>query len=615
MNIAQRLQALRQIMAQMQLDAFLIPSSDPHDSEYLAPHWQCRAWLSGFTGSAGTLFVCSTAAALWTDSRYYLQAEQQLTNSGIELMRDGETQTPNFAQWLLQHITGSTRPLRVGFVGEIASYALTEGLHQFFTNEHHAVTFISTDDVFAHLWKERPVLPPNEIYLHDLRYTQHSTQEKIAKILEHLPDTNKTPCLLLNDLSEIAWILNLRGSDINYNPLFYAYLTISATATCLYVDNQKVSSEVRLYLQEQGISLREYKDINLLFTETDLQTIQFLHTPSLNYALVEAFSLAANKQHTKELPILQCISSPIALLRACKDAAEIKGFEQAMVADGVAMVKFLRWLDESKSSGSIEQETEYSLGQQLETFRKENPMFRGNSFATIVGYAANGAIVHYEAHPTTAAPLLTKGLLLIDSGAQYQCGTTDLTRTLALGPLTEEEKRAYTLVLKGMIALSRAKFPRGTLGIQLDLAARYAMWQEGYDYGHGTGHGVGSHLCVHEGPMQIRKELRPNTRVPLQKGMVLSNEPGIYVAGKFGIRIENLLLVTHDQQTDFGVFLNFKTLTLCPIATAPIMWDLLTEQEIGWLNAYHAEVCQKLLPLLANPADKHWLLQATQKVL
>jgi Xaa-Pro aminopeptidase len=409
--------------------------------------------------------------------------------------------------------------------------------------------------------------------------------------------------LLMNDLSEIAWTLNLRGADVDYNPVFLSYLIIYAKGAILFVDQRKLTPEVSEYLKQTEIKVRDYNGLKTFMANHNDRGQYYMLPQTISYDIVHyAERLGV------DYDIIEC---PVEAIRMIKNPAEQEGFRRAMENDGVAMVKFLRWLDENVASGTI---TELSAEEKLNALRMEHPEFRGFSFAPILGYAANGAIVHREATPEDNSTLLPKGLLLCDSGAHYRSGTTDITRTIALGPTTAEERKAYTLVLKGNIALSRCVFPEGTTGLQLDLAARYAMWQEGYDFGHGTGHGVGSRLCVHEGPHQIRKNVRPCTLVPFKAGMTITNEPGIYVEGKFGIRIENLLLTIEKEQNAFGKFLAFETLTLCPIDVRPIDFSLLTAEEKAWLNNYHDLVRTALMPLLNDAADQKWLEKATEKI-
>lgn len=610
--ISSRIEALRQYMIAEELDAFIVPSTDPHYSEYPAAHWKCREWITGFDGSAGTAIITLDKAALWTDSRYFLQAEQQLEGTPYVLMREGESDTPTFVQWLeaLSEKASPERTWRVGFVEDCMPYSV---LHWELEGNLNP---IPCDDVFATIWQDRPSLPTTPITIQPLKYAGASTSEKIAQIVQS--GTEDWDFYIMNDLSEIAWTLNLRGNDIEYNPLFISYFLLSRKGSgILFTDESRVNDEVRKYLSEHQVEVQAYDGLSDFIATHSPSHYAYHFSPSLSMKVFRL--LFDNLDHNLPCHIeSQTDFSPHALpvdvLRAVKNSDEIEGFRQAMRLDGVALVKFRRWLDERISNGRIRKETEHSVAQKLTALRAESSEFRGLSFATIAGYGANGAIVHYEPTATQHAQLDGCGLLLLDSGAQYSCGTTDITRTIALGELTEEQRHVYTLVLKGHISLSRAHFPEGTTGIQLDLAARYAMWQEGYDFGHGTGHGVGSHLCVHEGPQQIRKNLRACTQQAFLPGMTITNEPGIYVTGEFGVRIENVLLCRRAQETPFGRFLDFETLTLCPIDTAPIDMTMLGDTEREWLNSYHRKVREQLLPLLSEAVDQQWLLSATAEI-
>lgn len=596
--IRKRLRSLRRWMAEEGFDAFVIPTADPHDSEYIPDYWKAREWLTGFDGSAGTAVVTSSAAALWTDSRYFLQAAGQLEDTTFELMRDGLADTPTPAEWLAKH---SGRHARIGFYGAMMTQQFFEDLFAGLPETCEPVC--SEIDPFYNLWIDRPEMPATDIVIHPESVAGMSAAEKLQKFRQLTVNKSGTRAVvLLNDLSEIAWLLNLRASDIEYNPLFVSYLIVGEKRAILLTDENRVTPEVKEYLTRLGVGTARYKN-----WRHELEDI----LPSETVLLPRSMNVRVT-DYCRSLGLRTAfIDSPVSAMRAVKTEAEQAGFTRAMERDGVAMVKFLRWLQEAVSRGN---ETELSIDRQLTAFRAEQSGFCGLSFATIAGYGPHGAIVHYEADETSVARLEPHGLLLLDSGAHYVDGTTDLTRTIALGPVTEEERRVYTLVLKGHIALSRCRFPEGTTGIQLDLAARYAMWREGYDFGHGTGHGVGSRLCVHEGPHQIRKNLRACTTVPLCAGMTVTDEPGVYVTGRFGVRIENVLLVRPATETDFGRFLEFEPLTLCPIDLSPVDFSLLTADERRWLNDYHREVRRRLLPRLDDPADREWLMQATREV-
>lgn len=576
------------------VDAIIIPSTDPHNSEYTPDHWKAREWATGFTGSAGTAVITKNSAALWTDSRYFIQAAQQLEDTPYTLMKEGVEGTPTIIEWLESELEkGDT----VAFVGEMVSIAQFE---EWTTTTK--LNLQAMEDPFDYLWRERPATECQPMRIH----YEHLAGESVASKLERIRQAigqEEGNYLLMNDLSEIAWTLNLRGADVEYNPVFLSYLLVYSKSAILFVDKRKLTPEVNEYLKETGVKVRDYNGLKTFIADHNDRGQYYMLPQSISYDIVHyAERLGV------DYDIIEC---PVESIRMIKNPAEQEGFRRAMQNDGVAMVKFLRWLEENVPSGKI---TELDAEAKLNALRQEHPEFRGFSFAPIVGYAANGAIVHREASPEDNSTLLPKGLLLCDSGAHYRSGTTDITRTIAIGETTAEERKAYTLVLKGHIALSKCCFPEGTTGIQLDLAARYAMWQYGYDFGHGTGHGVGSRLCVHEGPHQIRKNVRPCSLVSFKAGMTVTNEPGIYVEGKFGVRIENLLLAVEKETTPFGKFLAFEALTLCPIDVRPIDLSMLSAEEKAWLNDYHELVRTKLLPLLTDTADQKWLEKATARI-
>lgn len=597
-NIKKRLRDLRRWMKEEDYDAFIIPTTDPHNGEYTPEHWKTRQWLTGFDGSAGTAVVTADEAALWTDSRYFLQAETQLAGTPFALMRDGQPGTPSPAEWLVSRLGSSHR---AGYYGGMMT---TEMLDDFAcpAADGYALACSETNP-FDDIWADRPGLPETDIVLHSEELAGMPASEKLRAVWrEATRGIDRPAVVMLNDLSEIAWVLNLRAADIDYNPLFVSYLIIGERRSTLFTSQRRITPEALEHLTRLGVGTARYKGWRHAMDDmTGRKTLLFPTTMNLR---VVNYCRRLNLPHA-------FIPSPVPALRAVKTEAEQAGFRRAMERDGAAMVRFLRRLGEEVRQGRA---TERSADRLLTSLRAEQAGFCGLSFATIAGYGAHGAIVHYEATEETDARLEPHGLLLLDSGAHYADGTTDLTRTVALGPVTDEERRVYTLVLKGHIALSRCRFPAGTTGIQLDLAARYAMWREGYDFGHGTGHGVGSRLCVHEGPQQIRKNLRACTAVPLQAGMTVTDEPGIYVTGRFGVRIENVLLVRPDGETDFGSFCAFEPLTLCPIDVTPIDFSLLTADERQWLNDYHRTVRERLLPRLDDPADREWLCRATAEV-
>ncbi|MBO7293806.1 MAG: aminopeptidase P family protein [Bacteroidaceae bacterium] len=594
MSVSSNVASIRHWLNIENVEAIIIPSTDPHNSEYTPNHWKAREWATGFNGSAGTAVITKNSAALWTDSRYFIQAAHQLADTPFTLMKEGVEGTPTILEWLESELhAGDT----VAFVGEMVSIAQFE---EWTATEK--LNLQSVEDPFDYLWNDRPATECQPMRIHFEHLAGESVASKLSRIREACGMTEGT-YLLMNDLSEIAWTLNLRGADVAYNPVFLSYLLIYAKGAILFVDKRKLTPEVSEYLKETGVKVRDYNGLRTFIADHNDRDQYYMLPQTISYDVVHyAERLGV------DYDIIEC---PVEAIRMIKNPAEQEGFRRAMVNDGVAMVKFLRWLEDNVPSGKI---TELDAEAKLNALRQEHPEFRGFSFAPIMGYAANGAIVHREASPEDNSTLLPKGLLLCDSGAHYRSGTTDITRTIALGEVTAEERKAYTLVLKGHIALAKCCFPEGTTGIQLDLAARYAMWQHSYDFGHGTGHGVGSRLCVHEGPHQIRKNVRPSTLIPFKAGMTITNEPGIYVEDKFGIRIENLLLTIEKEQNAFGKFLAFETLTLCPIDVRPIDFSLLTAEEKAWLNNYHDSVRTALMPLLNDAADQKWLEKATEKI-
>ena len=592
-NINQRLASLREVMKREHLAAFIFPSTDAHQSEYVADHWLGRAWISGFNGSAGTAVVTMTSAALWTDSRYFLAAEEQLHGTEFQLMKLRIPGTPSIAEWLGKELADVASP-EVGLDGWVNSYAATSSLISDL-RKAGGITMRTNLDPLAEIWKDRPSIPENPVEIQPLEYAGEDATSKIQRIRKALR-TYHADGILVSALDDIAWTLNLRGTDVHCNPVFVSYLLIASDKVSLFVDAAKVSAEVRAYLEAHGVSLYNYNKVEdglKAYSEYNI----LLDANETNYYLWKTVRCQEIVSHT----------SPIPAMKAVKSEAEIAGYRRAMLRDGVAMVKFLKWLVPAVEAGG---QTEISIDRKLTSLRAEQDLFRDISFDTIAGYQAHGAIVHYEASPETDAPLKPEGLLLLDSGAQYQDGTTDITRTIALGPVTEEMKHIYTLVLKGHIQLELAKFPDGASGTQLDALARESMWREGLNFLHGTGHGVGSYLNVHEGPHQVRMEYMP---APLRAGMTVTDEPGLYLAGKFGVRIENTLLIKDYMETEFGKFLQMESLTLCPIDTAPVDVDMLLPEELNWLNSYHAEVYAKLAPYL-DEEEQIWLKNATKPI-
>ncbi len=590
-TIEQRLEGLRQLMLREHLAAFIFPSTDPHSGEYVPEHWKGRQWISGFNGSAGTAVVTLEDAAVWTDSRYFIAAEEQLHGTEFKLMKDGMPGTPSIAEWLadkLKH-TNNTEVALDGMVNTLNEVnALKEELRKL-----GGLTLRTNLDPLKTIWTNRPEIPINKVELQPLELAGEETRHKIERIRMALRAVHADGTLV-STLDDVAWTLNLRGSDVECNPVFVAYLLIEQQRTTLYINKEKLTNEVYNYLLSQQIDVEDYADVTKGLANYAEYNI-LLDPNTTNYTLAKMVKC----QEIVTMP------SPVPALKAVKNEAEIRGFRNAMLKDGIAMVKFLKWLKPAVEAGN---ETEMSLDDKLTSFRAEQPLFKGKSFETIVGYEAHGAIVHYEATPETNIPVKPHGLVLIDSGGQYQDGTTDITRTIALGDTTPEQRTAYTLVLKGFINFAMLKFPDGATGTQLDATARLPLWREGMNYLHGTGHGVGAYLNVHEGPHQVRMQWRP---APFHAGMTVTDEPGLYIEGLFGIRIENTLLTTPYRSTPFGEFLQFSSLTLCPIDTAPIELSMLTLDELSWLNNYHRTVYNTLAPHL-DSEHTEWLKDATK---
>ena len=588
-EIKERLALLRQELQRERLSAYIFPTADPHQSEYTADHWKGREWISGFNGSAGTAVVTLTSAALWTDSRYFIAAAEQLEGTEFQLMKLKVDGTPTIAEWLGKELTDATDK-SVGIDGMTASIATVEELIGDL-RQQGGLMLQTNFDVLARIWNNRPSIPLNPIEIQPLALTGEDAQSKLTRIRKALREQHADG-MLMAQLDDIAWTLNLRGSDVHCNPVFVSYLLIASQRVTLYINKEKVTADVQRYLADNGIEVAPYEDVAKGLRDYFEYNI-LLDPDEVNYTLMKAVKREVVRG-----------TSPVPLMKAVKTEAEQEGFRKAMVRDGVAMVRFLKWLEENP------QQTEVSVADKLEALRSEQPLYKGLSFDTIAGYEAHGAIVHYEATAETDVPLEQKGFLLLDSGAQYQDGTTDITRTIAMGPLTDEQKKVYTLVLKGHINLQMLRFPDGATGTQLDAIARQPLWQHGLNFLHGTGHGVGSYLNVHEGPHQIRMEWKP---AKLRAGMTVTDEPGIYLEGRFGVRIENTLLVVPAGETECGKFLGFETLTLCPIDVKPIIVEMLTADERQWLNDYHAMVFNRLKNSL-NGEEKAWLAVATAPI-
>ena len=588
-TVNQRLAMLREVMRREHLYAFIFPSTDPHQSEYVADHWKGREFISGFNGSAGTAVVTLDGAALWTDSRYFLAAEEQLKGTDYQLMKLKIAGTPTIPQWINAQYSQHRAPwTEVAIDGSCTS---ANGVKELIAElrREGGFTLRTNLDPLREIWTDRPAIPMNPVEVFPMKYAGESAHEKLARIRQALRERHADG-MLMAALDDIAWTLNLRGTDVHCNPVFVSYLLLSTTTATLYVDKEKLTPEVEAYLKAEGIGTDSYEHVAQGLKDYFEYNI-LVDPDEVNYTLYQAIG----RERVEE-------ESPVKRMKTVKNATEIAGFRSAMLKDGIAMVRFLKWLDESH-----EPKTEVSIDRKLTSLRAEQPLYRDISFDTIAGYGPHAAIVHYEATPETDAELEPRGFLLLDSGAQYLDGTTDITRTIALGPLTDEERKIYTLVLKGHIQIELCKFPSGASGTQIDILAREAMWREGLNYLHGTGHGVGTYLNVHEGPHQFRMEWKP---APLVAGMTITDEPGIYLAGRCGARIENTLLIVPYKETEFGQFLGFESLTLCPIDKRPILQDMLLQEEVDWLDAYHQRVYDALSPHL-SPDEAAWLRQAT----
>lgn len=592
--IAQRLEALREVMRREKLDAFIFPSTDPHNSEYVPDRWKGREWISGFNGSAGTAVVTMHSAALWTDSRYFIAAADQLSGTEFQLMKLKIEGTPTISEWLGSELR-EVSSAQVGVDGMCNSTANVEVLVSDLRREG-GITVRTNLDPLDIVWTDRPQIPASKVEIQPVELAGETVASKLTRIRKALRDLHADG-MLMSALDDVAWTLNLRGTDVHCTPVFVSYLLISTTSATLYINKEKLTPEVEAHLESQGVKMAGYDDVRKGIKEYAEYNI-LLDPNETNYTLSRLVDVQEVIRH----------KSPIPAMKAIKNEAEIRGYRSAMLKDGIALVKFLRWLKPAVEAGG---QTEISIDKKLTSLRAEQPLFRDISFDTIAGYGAHGAIVHYEATPETDIPLEPHGLLLLDSGAQYQDGTTDITRTIALGPVSDYEKHIYTLVLKGHIQLEICKFPSGASGTQMDILAREAMWREGLNYLHGTGHGVGSYLSVHEGPHQFRLEWVP---APFLENMTVTDEPGIYLAGQFGVRIENTLLINHYKDTEFGKFLQFESLTLCPIDTTPVIKEELLPEEVAWLNEYHQHVYDVLAPHLDDEGDKEWLRKATMPI-
>ncbi len=587
-DIKSRLEALRAEMDKAGVDLAVIPHADPHQSEYMSSHWHLRGFFSGFTGSAGTLVVGKEEACLWTDSRYFLQAAQQLEGTGIKLMKEGIPGTPEISEYIINSLpAGAT----VGIDGMQFSINAENSLRK--ELNAHDIKLDTTFRPADAIWTDRPALPANKAFIHELKYSGEATADKISKILNAI-NQKGADSILVSALDELAWTLNLRGSDVKYNPVVTAFLYLGKENSTLFIDEIKLDDKTNAYLTANGISTAPYDGVATFLSRLP-ETEKVLVDPASTSSAMA--SPLGDRMVTEK--------SPIPLMKGVKNEVQIAGIHAAMKRDGVALVRAMMDIEQMLSEGKTL--TEMEVGRILTRRRSEQPLYFDDSFGTIAGYRGHGAIVHYEATPESDSTIEPDGLLLIDSGAQYLDGTTDITRTIALGSPTEDERHDFTLVIKGHIALGSAIFPEGTRGSQLDALARHFLWNEGKSYLHGTGHGVGHFLNVHEGPQNIRLNENPATLVP---GMLTSNEPGLYITDKYGIRCENLILTVPAFTTEFGNFYKFETVTLFPFDIKLFDVNIMTEEEICWLNAYHKRVYDTLSPEL-NKQECEWLEKKT----
>jgi len=588
MTTKEKLSLLRNEMKANGLDAFVVFNADPHMSEYFTPYWEERKWISSFDSSAGYIFITHDKAVLWTDGRYLVQAKNQLTGTGVDFFIEGTKDAPLSQEWLLNELPQGAK---VGCNGLCTPHNTWNLLSD--TLKRKGITLVDKP-LIEKIWKDRPKDDRKPIYVRAEKYTGRSTSDKLATLRGIMAEKGVTH-FLVTALDDIAWVTNLRGNDVNFNPVFLAYLCITPKSATLFVDTKQCDDSVKAYLKEQHIELKDYHDYFKELQKLKGETI--LLSPDANQTVYNTVG---------EHNTLHIAPSPVQLLKAVKNETELEGFRKAMVKDGVALVNFFYWLENNIGKTPL---TEHSLGDIMDKFRAEQG-FLANSFGKIIGYEGNGAIVHYHAATNPEVPMHAKGIVLIDSGAHYIEGTTDITRVIPLGEFSEDFKRDYTLVMKAMITLSTTIFPAGTRGVQLDSITRAILWKNQRDYGHGTGHGVGSYLCVHEGPQSIRKEMRD---VPMLEHMVCSNEPGIYCEGRYGIRIENLVAVQKHSSNEFGDFYRLETLTLCPLDTRAVIVDMLTEEERQWLNNYNQWVEKTLSPLVGKE-QQAWLKERCKAI-
>ncbi len=592
MDVKKRIEKLRNLMKESKIDAYIIPSFDAHQSEYVAEYWKGRQWISGFTGSAGTFVITLDDAGLWTDGRYYIQAEKQLEGSGIKLFKMSDLGVPSYTEWLRSILKeGST----VGFDGSVFSVDLFKGMEKAFKSKN--INIKIEKDLIDEIWEDRPEIPKKLVFLHGIKYAGKSRVEKLNKVRANM-STKGANYYLLTSLDDIAWLLNIRGNDVPNNPVVISNVLVGKDKCYLFVDGSKVTNDIRLELENDGIEIKGYNEIHQILNQLTKDDSIIFDANKTSISMYNSINTDTTKIEEPNITTA---------LKAIKNEVEIENLRNCQVSDGLAMVKFIKWLKESVNREKI---TEISAQEMLESFRRQQDLFVEPSFDTIAGYKDHAAMMHYKANKETQYTLKDEGFFLVDSGGQYFDGTTDTTRTIVLGKLTEEEKRDFTLVLKGHSALSSVKFLEGATGSSLDVLARQPIWEYGLDYKCGTGHGVGFFLNVHEGPQGFRKE--PNS-VKLEKGMVITNEPGIYKEGKHGVRTENIMLVVEEEKTEFGQFMSFEAITYCPIDLDAIDKDMLTDKEKQWLNDYHKMVYKRLSPYL-DDEHKAWLKKETREI-
>lgn len=594
-TVVEKLEAFRTQMAALGLSAYIIPSTDPHQSEDVADRWRVREWLSGFTGSAGTLVVTPTFAGLWTDSRYFIQAARQLEGSSIELMKLSVPHTTEYIDWLLEQLPEGAI---VGFDGGVVSLQQANLLQQKLGAK--GIELEPRYDLAKSIWTDRSPAPASPIVEHPDSFAGETRASKLQRLRAFIKEKD-LDYLLLTALDEIAWLLNIRASDISYSPVCVSFLLVGMDSASWFCGENRMNDALAAKLDSEHIHIRPYTEVRTLLESLPATARVGVHPETISLKLYGGIQQAEAIK----------INSPVIHWKASKNATEIRHLNEAMRRDGVALLRLRRWLDAALAKGEV---TEVDVANRLAAFRARHGYYRGESFAAIVGYGPNGAIVHYKPEAGSCATLAPRGLLLVDSGGQYLDGTTDITRTFSLGENSSEERLHFTLVLQGHIALARARFPRGTSGAQLDALARQPLWQARLNYGHGTGHGVGFFLNVHEGPQSLSPNVAsPKARSPILPGMVISNEPGYYREGQYGIRTENLLLCVSDGSNEHGEWLRFETLTLFPIDRSLLVPSLLSREEIDWINNYHLQVLRELAPLL-DEEERTWLRAACAAV-